>query len=260
MVIEILIILIFMQYQNQKCFFNSCGNVPGSRPACLLCMSRPLEFDIVCHHHWFLKYIYLPWETISENSFEVQYLKDVSADPVSRLPLYKPQQKENHWTQLLLRVTIPFLPHYSILTKSIVSWNYLFSLMLIFKGNVRQNMHWYQSMHSFDIFLLRISYQEERKTMQLQWTNLHKSEHSHHCHPGIHLRSTDKLFRKIRLFFQPPQKVMQQSFWVAQDLILVLLILIMQKFTKISLFGHFLGYPPEMHYSALQCSAMYWRF
>ena len=70
------------------------------------------------------------------------------------------------------------------------------------------------------------------------------------------IRSTDKLFRKIRLFFQPPQKVMQQFFWVAQDLILVQLILIMQKITKKSLFGHFLGYPPKMHYSALQCSAM----
>ena len=29
------------------------------------------------------------------------------------------------------------------------------------------------------------------------------------------------------------------------------------KITKKSLFGHFLGYPPKMHYSALQCSAMY---
>ena len=27
------------------------------------------------------------------------------------------------------------------------------------------------------------------------------------------LRSTDKLFRKNKLFFQPPQKVMQQFFW-----------------------------------------------
>ena len=70
--------------------------------------------------------------------------------------------------------------------------------------------------------------------------------------------STDKLFRKIRLIFQPPQKVIQQFFWVAQDLILVQLILIMQKITKKSLFGHFLGYPPKMHYSALQCSAMDW--
>ena len=29
------------------------------------------------------------------------------------------------------------------------------------------------------------------------------------------------------------------------------------KITKKSLLGHFLGYPPKMHYSALQCSAMY---
>ena len=73
-----------------------------------------------------------------------------------------------------------------------------------------------------------------------------------------YIRSTDKLFRKNRLFFQPPQKVMQQFFWGAQDLIFVQLILIMQKVTKKSLLGHFLGYPPKMHYSALQCSAMYW--
>ena len=59
------------------------------------------------------------------------------------------------------------------------------------------------------------------------------------------------------LNFQPPQKVMQQFFWVTQDPILVQLILIIQKITKKSLFGHFLGYPPKMHYSALQCSAMY---
>ena len=45
---------------------------------------------------------------------------------------------------------------------------------------------------------------------------------------------------------------MQQFFWGAQDLILVQLILIMQKITKKSLFGHFLGYPPKMHYSAVQ--------
>ena len=74
----------------------------------------------------------------------------------------------------------------------------------------------------------------------------------------VYVWSTDKLFRKNRLFFQPPQKVMQQFFWGAQDLIFVQLILIMQKITKKSLLGHFLGYPPKMHYSALQCSAMYW--
>ena len=48
---------------------------------------------------------------------------------------------------------------------------------------------------------------------------------------------------------------MQQFFWVAQDLILVQLILIMLKNTKKSLFGHFLGYPPKcttVHYSAVQ--------
>ena len=71
------------------------------------------------------------------------------------------------------------------------------------------------------------------------------------------IRLGDKLFRKNGLFFKPPQKVVQQFFWVAQDLILVQLILIMQKITKKSLLGHFLGYPPKMHYSALQCSAMY---
>ena len=76
--------------------------------------------------------------------------------------------------------------------------------------------------------------------------------------PLIVIGSTDKLFRKIRLFSQPPKKSSSNFFWVAQDLILVQLILIMQKITKNSLFGHFLGYPPKMHYSALQCSAMYW--
>ena len=48
---------------------------------------------------------------------------------------------------------------------------------------------------------------------------------------------------------------MQQIFWDAQDLILVQLIQIMQKINKKSLLGHLLGYPPKMHYSALQCSA-----
>ena len=49
---------------------------------------------------------------------------------------------------------------------------------------------------------------------------------------------------------------MQQFFWGAQDLILVQIILIMQKITKKSLLGHFLGYPPKcttVHYSAVQC-------
>ena len=68
---------------------------------------------------------------------------------------------------------------------------------------------------------------------------------------------TDKLFRKNGLFFQPPSKSHATIFWDAQDLILVQLIIIMQKITKKSLLGHFLGYPPKMHYSALQCSAMY---
>ena len=63
---------------------------------------------------------------------------------------------------------------------------------------------------------------------------------------------------KLGYFSNPPQKSCSNFFWVAQDLILVQLILIMQKITKKSLFGHFLGYPPKMHYSALQCSAMYW--
>ena len=67
---------------------------------------------------------------------------------------------------------------------------------------------------------------------------------------------TDKSFRKNGLSFQPPKKVVQQFFWGAQDLIWVQLILIMQKITKKSLFGHFLGYPPKcttVHYSAVQC-------
>ena len=59
------------------------------------------------------------------------------------------------------------------------------------------------------------------------------------------------------LFFQPPKKVMQQFFWVAQDLIMVQLILIIQKIIKKLLSGHFLGHPPKMHYSAPQCSAMF---
>ena len=49
---------------------------------------------------------------------------------------------------------------------------------------------------------------------------------------------------------------MQQFFWVSQDPILVQLILIIQKITKKSLLGHFLGYPPKcttVHYSAVQC-------
>ena len=61
---------------------------------------------------------------------------------------------------------------------------------------------------------------------------------------------------KLGYFSNPPKKSCSNSFWVAQDLILVQLILIMQKITKKSLLGHFLGYPPKMHYSALQCSAM----
>ena len=70
--------------------------------------------------------------------------------------------------------------------------------------------------------------------------------------------SSDKLFRILGHFSNPPKKSCSNFFWVAQDLILVQLILIMQKITKKSLFGHFLGYPPKMHYSALQCSAIYW--
>ena len=62
---------------------------------------------------------------------------------------------------------------------------------------------------------------------------------------------------KLGYFSNPPKKSCNNFFWVAQDLIMVQLILIMQKITKKSLFGHFLGYPPKMHYSALQCSAMY---
>ena len=58
------------------------------------------------------------------------------------------------------------------------------------------------------------------------------------------------------LNFQPPQKLCNNLFGVTQDPILVQLILIIQKITKKSLLGHFLGYPPKMHYSALQCSAM----
>ena len=62
---------------------------------------------------------------------------------------------------------------------------------------------------------------------------------------------------KLGYFSNPPKKSCNNFFWGAEDLILVQLILIMQKITKKSLFGHFLGYPPKMHYSALQCSAMY---
>ena len=81
---------------------------------------------------------------------------------------------------------------------------------------------------------------------------------------GVHLTLVydyDQLtnyLEKLGYFSNPPKKSCSNFFWVAQDLILVQLILIMQKITKKSLFGHFLGYPPKMHYSALQCSAMYW--
>ena len=71
------------------------------------------------------------------------------------------------------------------------------------------------------------------------------------------IRSSDKLFGKNKLFFQPPKKVVQRFFWGAQDLIMVQLILIMQKIIKKQLSGHFLGHPPKLHYSAPQCSAMY---
>ena len=63
---------------------------------------------------------------------------------------------------------------------------------------------------------------------------------------------------KLGYFSNPPKKSCNNFFWGAQDLIWVQLILIMQKITKKSLLGHFLGYPPKMHYSALQCSAMDW--
>ena len=78
---------------------------------------------------------------------------------------------------------------------------------------------------------------------------------------GRNLNTKDQLtnyLEKIGYFSNPPKKSCSNFFWVAQDLVLVQLILIMQKITKKSLFGHFLGYPPKMHYSALQCSAMYW--
>ena len=44
---------------------------------------------------------------------------------------------------------------------------------------------------------------------------------------------------KLGYFSNPPKKSGSNFFWVAQDLILVQLILIMQKLTKKSLFGHF---------------------
>jgi|OM-RGC.v1.026055290 hypothetical protein len=58
---------------------------------------------------------------------------------------------------------------------------------------------------------------------------------------------------KLGYFSNPPKKSCSNFFWVAQDLILVQLILIMQKITKKSLFGHFLGYPPQ---NALQCTTV----
>merc|ERR1712212_1385097 len=58
-------------------------------------------------------------------------------------------------------------------------------------------------------------------------------------------------------FSNLPKKVMQRFFWGAEDFILVQLILIMQKIIKKPLSGYFLAYPPKMHYSAQQCSAMY---
>ena len=77
----------------------------------------------------------------------------------------------------------------------------------------------------------------------------------------VFVNTNDQLtnyLEKLGYFSNPPKKSSSNFFWVAQDLFLVQLILIMQKITKKSLFGHFLGYPPKMHYSALQCSAMYW--
>ena len=61
---------------------------------------------------------------------------------------------------------------------------------------------------------------------------------------------------KLGYFSNPPKKSYSNFFWVAQDLILVHLILIMQKITKKSLLGHLSGYPPKMHYSALQCTTV----
>ena len=58
-------------------------------------------------------------------------------------------------------------------------------------------------------------------------------------------------------FSNPPKKFCNDFLGGAQDLILVQLILIMQKIIKKSLSGYFLAYPPKMHNSAPQCSAMY---
>ena len=72
-----------------------------------------------------------------------------------------------------------------------------------------------------------------------------------------YLRLSVIAFVSKPLFFQPPKKVMQRFFWGAQDLIMFQLILIIQKIIKKLLSGYFLAYPPKMHYSAPQCSAMY---
>ena len=71
------------------------------------------------------------------------------------------------------------------------------------------------------------------------------------------IRSSDKLFGKKRLFFQPPKKVMLQFFWGADYFTLVQLILFMQKKYQKTTFRVLFGLPPKMHYSAPQCSAMY---
>ena len=54
-------------------------------------------------------------------------------------------------------------------------------------------------------------------------------------------------------FPTPPKSYATIFFWVTQDPILVQLILIIQKITKKSLLGHFLGYPPQ---NALQCTTV----
>ena len=65
-----------------------------------------------------------------------------------------------------------------------------------------------------------------------------------------------QIIRKKGLFFQPPQKVMQQFFWGAEDFILVQIILFMQKNT----FGALFRPPPPkctiVHNSAVQCTVV----